>query len=530
MKEVNKNSFLLLIIFIGTLLIRYNQYYIFREFNSDKARQLHGAFNLLNGKGLSYESYDLNNFQPLLQPINEWPPAYSYLTAGISRIGSFDIYTSSVVLDFIAITILWLSLLWMTKLLQFSLLQQMLLFVFLSLSKSVLPEFLSADLLGVALFILSCTLNIHYVKNVRIGKMKGLSFFAAQFIIFFLLIFLKFSLIPAAATIGLSTLLYGESTSVKQFRKSGVILLGLCFLSIALLFLYNKQFSGNSVTLQKVTSLSSFHFQNLALFNPFIIVSLFYFDPLYLRFNAELLERIALIGTLIILTFLFIDIGRKLYVKRATYFESLILTSILAVSGFLILVSLTVPKDNFNGYEWTFVREYRYFAPAILLFLIYAFGSFQLKKHQNFYQASLSVLVGLSMVSVIVLSGYYLLIKNKSTSFDSLYGKVFQVSEYMKKHHNENTYFLSLSNDLATDTEITSLMALNGSKVTLTYSNRFPDSTKNIIFSNHKPLANGKKVVIYYGKNKQVPEKINKANKYWIEKDATGEEFLIIHN
>ena len=79
------------LIFISTFFFRLNEFYNYRDFNTDKARQLHGAYNLMQGKGVSFKSYDLNNFTPSYRPIIDWPPAYSFFTAGISYISGKDL-------------------------------------------------------------------------------------------------------------------------------------------------------------------------------------------------------------------------------------------------------------------------------------------------------------------------------------------------------------------------------------------------------------------------------------------------------
>lgn len=524
-----KSIYILAIVFLATLLFRYNAYYTFREFNTDKARQLHGAYNLLQKKGVSLESYDLTHFRPLLKPINDWPPAYSYFTAAVAFVTGTDLYTSSVVLDFITLTGLWFILLWMSRLLSFTLLQQILLFVFLGISRVVLPRFLSADLLGATLFLLACCLVIRYIKQSNGNRLSNLIFYGLQFVFLLTMVFLKFSLVPAAATIGLSVLLLGYSKPDPVIKKTGFVLLSLFVLAMGVLFLYNKLVSGDGITYNRVTTEKSLHFENLFLFNPFLVLSLFYSDPLYLRFGSPSFDAVLLFATLGIAACIAADVIKKLLQKNAGYFDALMLVSLVSVCGFLSYVSLKFPQDDNGGYSWTFVKEYRYFAPVTLLFLVYGFREFETKRLFRSFSVW-PVLMGLAFATTVLLESYYWITNNRSTSFDDIYGSVFRIGNYVKQNSDDDTYFLSLSGDWATDTEITSLAALNGTKVAVTYYNYFPDSTINVLFSGNKPVSAGKKVIVYYGSNTDVLRRLNPVNKRRIEKSPAGDPFIIIQN
>ncbi|HVG41148.1 MAG TPA: hypothetical protein VM888_06005, partial [Chitinophagaceae bacterium] len=329
-----KNSILLIIVFVCTLLIRYQQYYIYREFNSDKARQLHGSYNLLKNKGISIESYDLNTFKPLYRYVSDWPPAYSYFTAGISFVSGVDLYLASIILDLLSTTALWFILVWIMGLLQFTFVQQLLLLLFLSISKTVLTQFLSADLFGLTLFLLSSALCIKYVQQRERNRKHDLIFYGFQLLIFIVLVFLKFSLIPAAAAPALSILLYAFVTSNKSYIKPGIILFLLFIISMSLLFLYKEGISGDSVTYQRVMTSSVLHYDNLLLFNPFVASTFFYLAPLYLRFNNDLLNVVAIVITLLTLIVFLIYFFNNIQQKLVDYLDILLLTTLITVSGF----------------------------------------------------------------------------------------------------------------------------------------------------------------------------------------------------
>lgn len=526
---VRKSNFFLTIIVLCTLLIRYNEYLTFREFNTDKARQLQGAYNLLKNKNISFESYDLNTFQAEYKYISDWPPAYSYFTAGISKILKIDLYTSSVILDFIAITVLWMALLWITNLLKFTILQQSLLFFFLSIAPSVLQQFLSADLLGVALYLVACGFCINYAQTAASNKQKNLLFYVIQFFLILIMLFLKFSLIPAALSLSISFLLLAYGTSNSVYIKPGLMLFGLFMLSLVLLFFYNSRIGENSVTLQRITSGNQLHFDNLLLFNPFIASALFYFAPLYLRFNEHIIHGIAMTITLAVIVLVAISFIKNIKERNLSYCDSLFISTLVLVSSFLIAISLRFPRETSTD-GWTFVKEYRYFAPVILLFFIYAFKRLKLNRKIGYNISALSFLIILSCTSTFVIQAYYKVINNKANSFNNLYGKVFDISNYVINRSDTNTYFLSLTNNALTDTELTSLVAIHGVKVSIRYYNYFPSSAINILFNKAKTIARGKKIIIYYGENKTILKNINPQNRFWIEQNGEGDEFLVIKN
>src|SRR5438309_10962680 len=95
------------LIFLGSLLFRFYDFYLFREPNADKAHELFAASEWLHGKGISLESYDLNTLTAHTRPLTAWPPAYSIFVAGISKVSGLSVYGASWVLDLMTITALW---------------------------------------------------------------------------------------------------------------------------------------------------------------------------------------------------------------------------------------------------------------------------------------------------------------------------------------------------------------------------------------------------------------------------------------
>ncbi len=521
---------LLYVVIILTFIARANDFYIFRDFNSDKSRQLHGAYEYQQGFGLSYVSYDLNSFQPKTRPVIDWPPAYSYITLAISSVTGAGMYQSSLYLDYFNLCLLWLTLLWLTNLAGLSRIQQILFFLFIGLSKTPIQPISSSDLIGTTLFLLSCCLNLQFIQRAENGKKATLFFFLAQFLLMFTIIMMKYSLMPALFAIALSVVAYYYNQKQKQYLKTGGLLTAFAVLSLALMFLYNQSVSGQSTGLGERHASDGvlLHFGNLRYFYPFIIDSLFYLGPFGNKLNSNLVNNIS--ATITVLLFLWIAIGiiKKMQSKQARYFDYLALVTMVFVVGFLVLLSLKFKKDEDGPVSWTYVKEYRYYAPAIFLLLIYLFKTYDPFNKEN-RKTALRFLVLPAVLFAILLKGYYTYVGNRANSFEALYGKVFAVTEEVKKMADKDTYFMSYTGGGMFDSQLTSTVAINGVKVSMSYYSYFPDSTYKVPFSD-KMLPAGKKIIVYLDDAKALLDTTHTVNKYTIEPATSGGQFLVFKN
>jgi hypothetical protein len=193
------------------------------------------------------------------------------------------------------------------------------------------------------------------------------------------------------------------------------------------------------------------------------------------------------------------------------------------------MLSVYYPVDAEDEFKWTFVTEYRYFAPAIFLFLLFAFK--QLDKLDT--KKLRSVLAFSFIVVVLLYAGtlkiYYAYIDNKAGSFNNMHSKVFDVSDHLKQKNEPNTYFVSLTKNDVVDAQVTSLVAMQGGKVAMSYYGYYKDSTFKSMF-NAKSIDPGKKLIIYFDQNTSILDSINKKNNFYIEKTKSGQQLLVIKN
>jgi hypothetical protein len=523
--SLNGRKWLLLLFFI-TLFIRFYEFNTFRDLNSDKVRQLHGAYNLMAGKGISFSSYDLNTGKQQFLPIIDWPPAYSYMAAGISKVSGLDLYKASLLMDFIFISLLWVSLAWLMNLSGATLIQKAAVFLFLSFSRTPLNFIYSADLIGTVLFLLSCCLNLWFIK----GKYKNqILFYSCQFMLIVAMCFLKYSLLPAIASLGVSMISFGIFSKQSKAWKAGLALIVLLLLANVLLSNYSHSLNENSSGLYSIRKSlgDTFYPKNLKLIHPFLLAAFVYFDPFYLRISSVVINTVGLITTAVLIFWITKNLFTKIRAKASGYLDHQVVYTLYAVVAFLCLLSLLYPSDENGTYKWSFVKEFRYYSPAVLLAMVYLFQQFSFEKLRRGHL--LSVFIGSATVFALLLTTYYWMINNKAGSFASSSGELVNVASYVRERKGDNVYFLSRSNDNATDAKVTSLAAVYGAKVAVTYYNYFPDSTFMLPFLKDKLVDKEKKLIIYLGENLKVLNEINPANSYRVEHLNDHQHLLLIN-
>lgn len=531
-----KQTVLLALVFCLSLAARFHEYYFFREMNSDKARQLQGAYELLHGHGVSYKSYDLKTFQPAYVPIVEWPPAYSFLVAGVSFFTGGDVYKASFVLDGLALTGLWLCLLWLTSLLRFGLMPRCVLFLFLGVSKPPLNAILSSDLLGTVVFLAACGLALWHVSTPPQGR-KPVAFFTGQAVCLFLMVSLKYSLLPACVAVGASFLLY-SFFSKEKFYKTGLALLGIFGLCLFVVFLYNHIISGrvNVMHNRYLSQERSLQFSNLSLFNPFIVATFFHLDLLYQRFFIPAVHAAALALTAALFAVISISIVQKMRRTEARFFDYFVFTVSFSVIAFLSALSVYLPRDVHPTHEWTYVKDFRYFSPAVFMVLLYLLKNFQWPLKRNL-QSLLSVFTAAGIAFALLLSAYYFATHNRAGSYANLYGKYLRIQHVVDSLKNDQTYFIALTADAGDDangrqnnTKATSLVAANDTKVVMSSEFYFPDSSYSVLFSKSSLVMPGKRVIVFLDGNTKILDSLNLANRHTFGQTAYGERYLVINN
>lgn len=377
-------------------------------------------------------------------------------------------------------------------------------------------------MVGTTLFLVSCSLNLWYVKKTDGGQKTTLLFFAAQFLLMCLALLLKYSLLPTLFATAISLSAYYYHARNKTYLKSGAFLLALAVVCLGILFAYNRSVSGQTTSLEHyhTDEANTIHFTNLRYFYPYILDSLFYLGPFSSRLNSNLVNNIAAVLTIILFVWIALALFRSIRNRKAGYYEYLALFTMLFVTGFLIVLSLRFKANEMSGgVRWTYVKEYRYYLPAIYLILIYLFKTKSVLKN----------LVWPAVAYTCLFWVYYTYIGNRANSFESLYGRVFKVSEEVVKVADNDTYFMSLTGDQMFDAQLTSRVAIEDVKVAMSYYGYFPDSTFNTPFT-ARQIPHGKKIIVYLGENRKMLDSVNIMNKYTVHSTSEGGSLLVINN
>lgn len=515
-------------IFVVSLLFRYQDFYVFREFNADKAHQLHAAYDLLRGKGVSLESYDLNTFQAHDLPLVAWPPAYSWLVAGTSKITGLSVYQASWAVDVFFIAVLWCVLLWFTFLLRFTLLQTGLLFLFAGFFRTPWFYLWSADVIGTVCFLLAAALALHYVQQ-KNGRLSLAVFAVLQALLIGLMCFLKYSLLPAYGSLAASLFSFPWGGKRKQ-HKAGIALAFIIFVSLALLMLYSKTYSGGATDIVKQSqSPKGLYPANLSMYNAFFLNSFIYLEGFLQRTHTYFWQYLLqLLNVLLVGTILF-QIGKRMWAGKADYFSHLVFWTTVFVCGFLALLSLVYPPETFIGrYSWTYVKELRYFLPAVFLLIVYLLRHVRFRRPRTAFSALIFAFVGFTALFGFALNCYYKLTKNRAASFDNMVGRLIKAEKFVESRQDSNTYFVSLTGNSGMDAQATSLAAISGSKVVISYDGVFPNSYLSPLFSTARPLAHGKKVIVYLNDNVRIADSLNPQLPHHIEQNADGDKFLLV--
>ena len=272
----------------------------------------------------------------------------------------------------------------------------------MAFAKTLFLKLYSSDLFANTVFLLLSAITVNTIQNYK-GKKTPLSFFLLAFACVFLLVFLKYSILPACFGVGLAAISHSWF-SARKFSRIGIYLSVAFAVSMGLLISYNLFLTGQSTSIanRHPDNSSLFHFQNLRLFDPFIMNAFFFLDVLYQRFGYYPVQITAIIITLLILGWLFLHITNKIRKKQADFFNHLVLAVTVCVVCFLIALSVRYPMDAYGSYVWTYVVEFRYFAPAIFLIILYLVKhiSFPLPQGIGLRIMTLSTVTGISFTTL----------------------------------------------------------------------------------------------------------------------------------
>jgi hypothetical protein len=372
-----KKKSILILIFILSFLSRNWLNYEYREFDSDKCYQLAGANNLEQGLGYTIGIMNPNDLSTTQSYISGWPPGYSYLVVFLNKF-THDSVNSSILLDQLAVFIFYLSLL----LFYFQYCQKinnifvLYFLLFFGINNASFFTLGSTDFLSLSFLLISVFLFLKLLGNEK-NKRTTLCFFLLTSSLPFLI---KFSYLPFIFLFPIFLILQPSDKNIKLRNVKKSILLIFFYLFIASFYIWFITYSSGSQPMGKrhLETNETFHFQNLLYFNPFLFNSVlndFFITNRLVGFGGKLYLIFKYFTTTFILIAFLNYISGQL-VRRQSVNDYLLITLIVLILnvGFISFLSVIYVADNnfMDGgkWVWTYVKEFRYFAPSYFMFLL----------------------------------------------------------------------------------------------------------------------------------------------------------------
>ncbi len=430
------------LLFIGSLTSRIWLTLRHMELGSDKCYQLLAAKNLDEGKGYSLSVQDAGDMtETIYRSLSGWPPGYSLLISAVEKFTG-DYLQAALVLDIISVLIFYLALLlfiiWYKHKMKDWLIALAL--VFFGISSAPFTTLYSTDFLTVSFFMLAAILFIRWLDTAQ----KSYALLSLFILTALMLPFLRYGYYAMVFVFPAFLMCIALLKKEKKYAIQS-ILLGITFIAfIAGYTYYQVDLSGQPNPMsggRHINEEGAMYFSNLRYFNAFLYNSLVndFFILNRLSGTVKLAYEIVKYGITFLMfamvLFICIDNIRK---KRIDLFNILSLLIILINVAYLVLVSVKNKLDasEDGSWVWTYVKEYRYYAPAY--FIAFLFIVYNYKELKN-YRLKFVNFVILPLVFVgIGYSAYSLLTRNPIGTYKRNYADFLVKFDELKTHDPAN--------------------------------------------------------------------------------------------
>lgn len=340
--------------------------------NADKASQLEATKSFSQGLGLTVESVDLHDLaKSKRKPLIGWPPGYSLLLLALTPVTTDFIVATNLLNIFFLLLYLIISYL-ILRILNIPYECMLLFYAFTIVTNQPILTLTTTDLISFVCFLGLFYLLIHAFKY----QTGSWGFFCVIGILGFSAVFVKYNFLGFVFLFPLSFILLGWVQKKKRFIYGGILSGVIMGMFVSGFLIYQKFFTGHYTYLSAYAS-GGWHFDNLRDFSPFLFELLFARDPFKVfPFELPILIRslplLFTIATLLAILLIFIYRLRKVYFERSLNENALTFLFGSAISymnaGMLFYLSITSPAQDGH---WTYVEEFRYYAPACFFFLIF---------------------------------------------------------------------------------------------------------------------------------------------------------------
>ena len=432
----------LYIVIALSLLLRIDYEITYADIDNDKLGQIAAAKSFINNTGLSICSLDYYNQEILGNFLTDFPPGYSLCIIPFYAI-THDYITATIVLDILAILLLYLVISKLLLKFRVSRIRQILIFVFLGISYTPFFHLTSTDLLSLTIFQWALYFSLQFLENQK----KMLLYSIITGILLFLTGFFRYSYYPLLFLIPASIFILGyihKNKKQLQFSVLSGIIAGV-LLGIQMIVI--KMQSG---LMARDLSDTGIFIKNLLQYDEFPFKAFIFYEGLdvFIKHNA-IISGLFTIGTLLFSVFLIYQII-KFYSKKIEQIpivNNYMFINIVVVIGnvlFLSYMSLTQKPLDWQNPPWTYVEETRYYSQAMLFFEIIVISgilmqSYTNKISRNIYAIFIIAVFGFAFLYWSNNSYNTYIKKDNQYTFSGKNKDLLQVAKLIESHPN-NTY------------------------------------------------------------------------------------------
>jgi hypothetical protein len=438
---------------------------ILPNFDYDNSYSIAAAKNISEGHGYTIRMASADDFsKSYYEPLNKWPPGYSWLLVLIHKLLSTDWIYSTYILNNMGLILIILVFRKMLFQLDYPVWLVNIAVVYFGFLKHPFHYDRSSDIFGVLFFMMGLSILLNAVKSEKYIPQKVI----LSTVLFGFTAYMKYLYIPLAFAPVISLMAYGYMMKRKDLQFTSVKSLLFLMAIVSSLFLFQYFHSGHMAYLNP--SKTGFFPEQLLWLAPIVPASFINIDFINMQVSIHSSIRYeslniawSILNFFLIfwLAFISFKLGRTKILSVADFrnfyaIHALVFTGILF--GYLSLLSITKSKHYYNTFElWVYLQELRYYA-MFTLFLI-QFALLILWKPAFFFNKSGIVIFRYLMMIILIIEishGTYYFYKqiviNKNYGLtiqkDQIY---FNSLDLIKKElkKNKNLVFCSNSDKIA---------------------------------------------------------------------------------
>lgn len=429
------------VLFLGSLISRVWLMLRYMTLKSDRCFQILAAKNLDEGNGYTLSVQNAGDYiETVYRPLFGWPPAYSVSVSMLNNITK-DYLNAAILLDIISVIVFYAAVLlfvwWNRDTLNNWLIT--LLLIFFGVSLAPFDGVHSTDFFALSFYILAVITFLRWFKTDQKNHLL-------------IILSVIFALLPAVMRYGYYAMYMAFPSFLMVMavlhkkRKYAIqsVVLGIVFgLFVGGYTYYQYKLTGVANPMPQGRHLNEngvLYFSNLKFTDAFLYNSL-----MEDAFIVNRLEGVSMalyvsfkyLVTLLIFSSIVYTVVKSIRVKKTDAFNVMVLLVILINVAYLMLVSVKniVDTNSDQTWFWTYVKEYRYYAPAFIMAILFIFYNYKIIAGYRLNIAKY-VVVPLMLIGVLY-SVYAVAAGNEMGTFKRNYGSFFTKLDKLRKHSPE---------------------------------------------------------------------------------------------